>query len=143
MLELAGRCTDGATLWLTGSQAIRNFIRPHIDRAAASSERPSPRVVCGLPIVLTHNVADAREKAEEIWGAYASLPSYARVLQQQGAHSSGDVALAGHEAALLEALDELRDAGVTTFLGTPFATDPDAIDRTWTFLEANADRWER
>ena len=141
MLELAGKYTDGTILWLTGGRAIRNYIRPHILRSVTSSGRPSPRIVCGLPIVLTNKVEEAREKAEGLWGRYASLPSYAWVLQQQGARRSGDVVLAGDEGKLVEALDELCDTGVTSFLGTPFASDADAIDRTWSFLAANADRW--
>ncbi len=46
--------------------------------------------------------------------------------------------IAGEEPVLDAALKELEDAGVTTFLGTPFDAGDNAISRTQEYLAARA-----
>jgi F420-dependent oxidoreductase-like protein len=61
MLKLAGTYADGTSLWMTGPNTIDQHIRPNITAAADTAGRPSPRIVCGMPICLTDDVAGARE----------------------------------------------------------------------------------
>ena len=60
------------------------------------------------------------------------------VLDKQGAVTPGEVVIAGDEPVLDAALKELEDAGVTTFLGTPFDAGDGAIERTREYLVARA-----
>jgi F420-dependent oxidoreductase-like protein len=138
MLRLAGELSGGTVLWLTGAKAVARHIAPRIRRAAANAGRPGPRIVCGLPIVLTREVDAARARANELWAGYGRLPSYRAMLDAQGVATPGDVVLAGDESALDAALAELEEAGVTTFLGTPFAVGDGAVERTHEYLAAKA-----
>src|SRR6185312_2365656 len=60
MLELAGGRADGTVLWMTGPATVRDYIVPSIRAAAEAAGRPSPRVVCVLPVCVTDDVASAR-----------------------------------------------------------------------------------
>src|SRR5262244_2934557 len=50
LLPLAGRRADGTVLWMTGPATVRDYIVPTIREAAQAAGRPSPRVVCMLPV---------------------------------------------------------------------------------------------
>ncbi len=63
MLRLAGERTDGTMLWMTGPATVRDHIVPVITAAAEAAGRPSPRVVCILPVCVTSDPDDARERA--------------------------------------------------------------------------------
>ena len=138
MLRMAGDLADGTVLWLTGARAIGEYVAPRICRAATTAGRPAPRIICGLPIALTRRPDDARVMANATWGVYARLPAYRLILDKQRAVTPGDVVLAGDESTLDGALNELRDAGVTTFLGTPLDAGDGSVDRTWEYLAARA-----
>ncbi len=134
MLEVAGELTDGTVLWLTGAKAVAESILPPLQAAAKAAGRPAPRVICALPIALASDPDGARERANEMWGRYRSLPSYRRVLDAEGAASTGEVALVGDESHLDRALRRLDSSGVTTFLGTPFDGEEGAVGRTLEYL---------
>jgi len=76
MLRLAGEQTDGTVLWMTGPGTVRDHIVPVITAAAEAAGRPSPRVVCILPICVTSDPDDARERAARVFAIYGELPSY-------------------------------------------------------------------
>ena len=58
------------------------------------------------------------------------------MLDREGAAGPGDVVLVGDEAALREALGQLRDAGVTHFAASPFNPEEGAAQRTVEFLKS-------
>lgn len=134
MLWLAGEYTQGTVLWLAGSKAVRNEISPPLLEASAAARRPAPRIICGLPIALTDAKSGAREYVNQIWGGYASLPSYRRMLEAEGVRTPAEVALVGDESDLDGALQQLEDAGVTTFLGTLIDFEEGCAQRTLGFL---------
>src|SRR2546423_3243322 len=70
MLELAGSQADGTVLWMTGPATVRDYVVPAISAAASAAGRPSPRVVCSLPICVTSDPAAARAGAEEELAIY-------------------------------------------------------------------------
>ncbi|MHB1087465.1 MAG: TIGR03564 family F420-dependent LLM class oxidoreductase [Acidimicrobiales bacterium] len=119
MLEMAGSMTDGTVLWMTGRKTIASHISPLLRRAAANAGRPDPRVVCSLPIVVTNDPSGARERVNNEYALYATLPSYAAMLEREGAKAPADVALVGSRAQVLEGLEELARAGVSEFSGVP------------------------
>ncbi len=119
MLEIAGSMTDGTVLWMTGRKTIASHISPLVREAAMKAGRPEPRVVCSLPIVVSDDVNAARERVNKEYALYATLPSYAAMLEREGASAPADVALVGSRSQVLEALDELALAGVSEFSGVP------------------------
>src|SRR5882757_7516209 len=70
MLRLAGSQADGTVLWMTGPAAVREHIVPVIAEAAESAGRPSPRVVCILPVCVTDDPDNARERAARVFAIY-------------------------------------------------------------------------
>lgn len=136
MLRLTGRVADGTSTWMTGPQTLATHIRPTLAAAAAAAGRPVPRIIAGLPIVLTDEVDAAREKIARSLAIYGQLPSYRAMLEREGHRGPGDAALVGDEAQLREQLLRLRDAGVTDFNASIAEVDPGAFDRTFDFLAA-------
>ncbi|MEV1171653.1 TIGR03564 family F420-dependent LLM class oxidoreductase [Nonomuraea sp. NPDC049784] len=121
MLKLAGTVADGTVLWMTGPRTVAEHIAPTIKAAAAEAGRAEPRIVCPLPICVTDDPAAAVDRANEIFAVYGQLPSYRAMLDREGAATPGDIAIVGDEDTVLAKLDELRQAGVTDFVGSVFA----------------------
>jgi F420-dependent oxidoreductase-like protein len=136
MLALTGRVADGTITWMTGIRTVREHTVPGLRDAAAKAGRPSPRVVVGLPIAVTREVAAARESAAKQFQIYGALPSYRAMLDREGVEGPADVALVGDEGAVGEALRKLSEAGATDFLAIPFRVhgDADAVERTRALL---------
>src|SRR5262249_23134321 len=129
MLALAGREADGTITWMTGEKTIREHTVPRICEAAAAAGRPTPRVVVGVPVAVTTEVASARPWAARTFQVYGMLPSYRGMLDREGVEGPADVAVVGDESAVGEALRRFGDAGTTDLLAIPFAVegDPEAV----------------
>ncbi|MFC5835122.1 TIGR03564 family F420-dependent LLM class oxidoreductase [Nonomuraea insulae] len=121
MLKLAGTVADGTVLWMTGPKTVAAHVVPTIKAAAAEAGREPPRIVCALPIAVTDDVGSAITRANEIYSVYGQLPSYRAMLDREGAAEPGNVAIVGDEDTVLAKLEELKQAGVTDFVGAPFA----------------------
>src|SRR5216110_2129881 len=136
MLALTGREADGTITWMTGPKTIREHTAPRIREAAAQAGRPAPRVVVGLPVAVTKDVAGARAAAAQAFLVYGALPSYRAMLDREGVEGPADVAMVGDESAVGEQLRRLAEAGATDFLAAPFAVpgDGDAVERTRALL---------
>jgi F420-dependent oxidoreductase-like protein len=115
MLELAGSMTDGTVLWMTGPKTIASHIAPTLRAAAAAAARPEPRIICSLPICVTSDVAGMSSRINESLALYPTLPSYAAMMQREGATQAADLALLGSHDQVLEQLHGLAEAGVTEF----------------------------
>jgi len=122
MLGLAGRATDGTVTWMTGPATVRDHIIPTISASAMEASRPSPRIVVGLPICVTHDVDQARDTAARSFRAYNRLPSYRAMLDREGAAGPANVAIIGTAGAVRAQLLELAEFGATDFFGSPFGT---------------------
>jgi F420-dependent oxidoreductase-like protein len=134
MLELTGELADGTATWMTGERTLADHIVPILTRAASGAGRPQPRVIGALPICLVSDANAAREAASKIFAMYGTLPSYRAMLDREGAANPGDIAIAGDEKALRDALARLRDAGVTDFAASFFDPEEGAAERTRAFL---------
>ncbi|MGH3069540.1 MAG: LLM class F420-dependent oxidoreductase [Streptosporangiaceae bacterium] len=126
MLRLAAELADGTVLWMTGPATVRAHIVPTITAAAEALGRPSPRVVCILPICVTSDADAARAAAAKVFAIYGQLPSYRAMLDREGAAGPADVALVGDEASVEAQLADLADAGVTDFVAGEFGRGEDA-----------------
>lgn len=122
MLEIAGSMTDGTVLWMTGRKTIGEHISPSIRAAAEEAGRPAPRVVAALPITVTNDIAGARERVNTEYAIYPTLPSYAAMMEREGAKEPADVGLLGSEEQVLEQIGELAAAGCTEFSASPTGT---------------------
>jgi F420-dependent oxidoreductase-like protein len=127
MLRLAAQLADGTVLWMTGPATVRSHIVPTITAEADALGRPSPRVVCILPICVTSDPDAARAAAAKVFAIYGQLPSYRAMLDREGAAGPADVALVGDEAAVEAQLADLADAGVTDFVAGEFGRGEDAV----------------
>jgi F420-dependent oxidoreductase-like protein len=137
MLALAGSAGDGTITWMTGPKTLREHTVPSINEAAAKAGRAKPRVVAGLPIAVTEDVAAAREVAGRAFQVYGFLPSYRAMLDREGVEGPADVAITGDESAVGEQIERLAAAGVTDFLAAIFPVGGDArgsVARTRSFL---------
>jgi 5,10-methylenetetrahydromethanopterin reductase len=135
MLRLAGQRTDGTVLWMTGPATVRDYVVPAITRAAAQAGRPSPRVVCALPVCVTDDPDAARARANRLFEIYGQLPSYRAMLDREGAVNPGDVALTGDEQSVAAQIEALREAGVTDFVAAEYSRGDEQL-RTRALLKS-------
>jgi 5,10-methylenetetrahydromethanopterin reductase len=121
MLRLAGQRTDGTVLWMTGPATVRDYVVPAITQAAAEAGRPSPRVVCVLPVCVTDDPDAARVRASRLFEIYGQLPSYRAMLDREGAANPGDIVVTGDEDSVAAQVAALSEAGVTDFVAAEFS----------------------
>ena len=126
MLKIAGTMADGTVTWMTGPKTIETHVVPGITAAAREAGKPAPRVVVGLPIAVSDDVAAAREAAGKAFRMYGGLPNYKRMLDKEGAAGPADVAIVGNEAQVEQQIRALASAGATDFVAPVFPVGPDA-----------------
>ncbi|MEV0148981.1 MULTISPECIES: TIGR03564 family F420-dependent LLM class oxidoreductase [unclassified Nonomuraea] len=121
MLKLAGSRADGTVLWMTGPKTVTEHVVPAITAAAEEAGRSRPRVVCMLPVCVTDDADAARARADEVFATYGQLPSYRAMLDKEGVSGPGEVAIVGDEDSVRGQIEELRRAGVTDFVASPYS----------------------
>jgi F420-dependent oxidoreductase-like protein len=140
MLDLAGRFADGTVTWMTGPETLANHIVPTIRTAAEKALRPAPRIIAGLPLVVTDQAPKVREKLSRTLRMYATMPSYRAMFDREGVANPEDVALLGDEAELAAVLDRLEESGVTDLNASVLTPDVEIKQRTFAFLESRLAR---
>jgi 5,10-methylenetetrahydromethanopterin reductase len=136
MLKLAGTYADGTTTWMTGPKTIESHIVPAISAAASEAGRAAPRIVCGLPIVVTQNVDTARETIAKDLAIYGMLPSYRAMLDREGVAGPAELSIVGDEAQVRAEIQRLRDAGVTDFNAAIVPVEEGSVDATLDLLQS-------
>jgi F420-dependent oxidoreductase-like protein len=140
MLRIAGELASGTILWMADERAIGDHVVPRLTKAAAGVGRPAPRVVAGVPVTLCRNdeVDDARVWANRALGHAEYSPNYQRLLEHGDATDVGDILAGGDEAAIVERLEQFRDAGVTDLAVRvlPLGTDRESRIASWNRTEA-------
>ncbi len=136
MLRLAGAAADGAAIWLGSRRYLETFAVPRLREAARAAGRPAPRIACGFPTAVTHDLAAVRAGAEALLARSAKLPAYRRVLERGGLTRPSAAAIVGDEDAVARKLAGLAGIGVTDLTAVPFtvAGDPEAVERTQALL---------
>lgn len=137
MLRIAGELSDGTITWMAGEKAVASHIVPRISAAAEAAGRPAPRVCIALPVAVTDDRGDARQRAARFFQMYGHLPNYRRVLDVEGASGPEDVTIIGDEAQVEKKIRALAGAGATDFLAVTFPATEDgraSIERTRTLL---------
>jgi F420-dependent oxidoreductase-like protein len=138
MLRLCGRLADGTATWMGGLAYLRDVAVPTLTEAAAKAGKPKPRVLAGLPILVTSDAAAARETANKNFAVYGQLPSYRATLDRGGASGPGDVAIVGTEDEVTAQLRALAEAGVTDFNAAIFTAPGGSVERTYELLASLA-----
>ena len=126
MLRLAGEVADGTVTWLVGRKTLETHIVPRVNSAAKAAGRAEPRVVVALPIAVTDDVGEARERAARSFQVYGTLPNYQRVLNIEGVAGPAEVAIVGDEKEVEGQLRGIAAAGATDFLAGMFPVGDDA-----------------
>ncbi len=136
MLKIAGRRTDGTILWCVGPKTLEQQIVPKINEAASDAGRPTPAVVCSLPVWVTDNPEPARELIAKTLTIYGQLPSYRAMLDIEGVDGPADISLIGSEDEVAEGLAAIKASGATDFTAVITTPDPDERQRTVDVLAA-------
>jgi len=134
MLKVAGRRTDGTILWCVGPKTIEQHIAPVINDAAAAADRPTPAIVCSIPVWVTDDPQPARDFLAAILADYSMLPSYRAMMDIEGVEGLGDLSIVGNEDFVRNALGEIEASGATDFTPVPMGFNPDEESRTMAVL---------
>ena len=126
MLRLAGEMADGTVTWMVGRKTLETHIVPRINSAAKAAGRAEPRVVVALPIAVTDDVDEARERAARSFQVYGALPNYQRMLKIEGVAGPAELAIVGDEKQVEDQLRGIAAAGATDFLANVFPVGDDA-----------------
>jgi len=135
MLKVAGSRTDGTLLWMTGEKAIATQIAPELNEAAAAAGRPTPRVICSLPIAVTDDEGGMRDFVGQILAGYGDLPSYRAMMDIDGNAGPGDAMICGDESSVRQQLDALKAAGATEFAAAEIGGSSEDFARTRSLLQ--------
>ena len=133
MLELAGARAAGTITWMTGAATLARHIAPSIRAAADAAGRDEPRIVACLPVCITSDVHDARQRVGAAMNAYSGVPSYRAMLDREGVADAVDIAIIGNERQVQEALANLLHGGASDVVAIPVGT-PDERDITRAML---------
>lgn len=125
LLRVAGEHTAGTITWMANAQAIAAHVAPRLRAAAKAAGRPAPRIVCGLPIAVHDDVAEARAVAAQQFAMYGTLPNYQRILAHGDVAGPAEAAVVGDEGAVGEQVEALFAAGVTDLWAAPFPVGDD------------------
>ena len=93
MIKLTAELADGTNTWMVGPKTMEEHIIPSFHAAG----RQDPAIVAGMPIVLTTNIDQAKEKIAQDLTVYGQLPSYRAMLDREGAAGPADIAIVGDE----------------------------------------------
>jgi F420-dependent oxidoreductase-like protein len=129
MIKLTAEMADGTNTWMVGPKTMEEHIIPSFQAAGKSD----PDIVAGMPIVLTTNIDDAKEKIAQNLTVYGQLPSYRAMLDREGAAGPADIAIVGDENQLRGQIKRFQDMGVTDFNAAIMDTEDGAYARTLEF----------
>ncbi len=131
-LRVTGELADGTLPYLAGPRTVAEFIVPTISKAAAEAGRPAPKVIAAVPVLVTDDVDEGRARAQEALEFYATIPSYAKVIEREGVDSVIDLAAVGTAAQVTAQLRRYLDAGATDVVLSPLVrTGIAALEPIW------------
>ncbi len=136
--RLAGECADGAISWVTPLDYLRQIAGPAMRDAANIAERPAPRLIAHVPVVMTADretmLAAARPRLEN----YGRLPFYAGMFSDAGFPVGENGAISddlldhlvvwGEDSQVRERLTAAFDGGIDEVLVTLFPAGQLAIE---------------
>ena len=133
MLDLAGTLADGTITWMTGPATLATTVVPALGAAAARAGRPEPRVIAGLPVCVTRDVAAARDTIRPRIEGAAQMASYRRQLGLEALDDPAELAIVGDAGQVADRVRALSGIGVTELMADVFGT-PDEREATTALL---------
>lgn len=112
-LRAAGELADGTITYLAGPRSLERTIVPTLGKAAADAGCPEPMVIAMVPAVVTDDADIVRQVSAVHLAAYATIPSYQRVLASEGVSHPAELALIGDEKTVEAGIRRYFDAGAT------------------------------
>ncbi len=82
--RLAGELADGAISWLCPLDYLRQIAGPNMHDAAERAERPAPRMIAHVPVVMTDDRDRMLTTARPVIERYGRLPFYAGMFRDAG-----------------------------------------------------------
>lgn len=124
--ELAGSHSDGGISWLCPPAYLLEQALPALQRGADAAGQPRPALVAHVPVALTTDLAEARQRARTQFAGYSGLPFYANMFAQAGYPLGADRAysdalldhlvVSGDADAVAQRLRGLLDSGLDELL---------------------------
>jgi len=133
MLQVAGSLTDGTIVSWTTPRAIAEHVLPRVTKAAEDAGRPQPAIVAMVPVCIDDDQEGLRAWAAQRFAGSTTFPNYRAILARGGAASISDAMALGSQAAVLDQLSRLREAGATEIVVLPIGTSTQ-IERSITAL---------
>ena len=130
MLKLAGERAAGTITWMCDEHTHATHVVPRLSAAAAAVDRPTPRVIAGLPVAVCDDTTKGKAIAESKFGMYRQMPNYARMLELGESGSPSEVAIIGTEEHVTERLASYEASGVTDLAAMTFAVGDDDLERS-------------
>ena len=112
-LAVSGALADGILPFLAGPRTLAETIIPTVRRAASEAGRPEPRIVAFVAAVVTDDVDAGHAAAAETMAFYDPIPSYQRVIAQEGHRHAADLVLVGPSDEVRAGIERYFDAGAT------------------------------
>jgi 5,10-methylenetetrahydromethanopterin reductase len=137
-LKVAGQLADGTTLAWVGPKTIREHIKPRLFESAAAAGRPTPRIIATLPVCVTADEVGVRARISRNLAMYGELPSYKAMFEREGVVGPGELAIAGSASQVRDAIEAMREAGVTDFAASEFTTSAEELQQTRELLTSMA-----
>lgn len=137
-LKVAGQLADGTTLAWVGPRTIREHIKPRLFESAAAAGRPTPRIIATLPVCVTADEVGVRARISRNLAMYGELPSYKAMFEREGVAGPGELAIAGSASQVRDAIEAMREAGVTDFAASEFTTSAEELQQTRELLTSMA-----
>ena len=137
-LKVAGQLADGTTLAWVGPKTIREHIKPRLFESAAAAGRPTPRIIATLPVCVTADEVGVRARISRNLAMYGELPSYKAMFEREGVVGPGELAIAGSASQVRDAIEAMREAGVTDFAASEFTTSAEERQQTRELLTSMA-----
>ena len=124
--ELAGSHSDGGISWLCPPAYLLEQALPALQRGADAAGQPRPALVAHVPVALSSDLAEVRQRARTQFAGYSGLPFYANMFAQAGYPIGADRAysdalldhlvVSGDEEAVAQRLRGLLDSGLDELL---------------------------
>jgi alkanesulfonate monooxygenase SsuD/methylene tetrahydromethanopterin reductase-like flavin-dependent oxidoreductase (luciferase family) len=125
--EAMGEVADGAISWMAPVRYLVEVALPAVQRGAERAGREAPPIVAHVPVAMTTDREEARNRARQQLGMYQQVPNYQHmwgaagmsVTEGYGDDLLDNLVVSGTEAEVAAALRQRIEAGIGEVLAAP------------------------